>query len=232
MYLKIASLLYKPDLISRLLALALTLICMYFLGGKGYWDCSGKPCWLWVCHRQRGESLRCCFICIFIVFDTLPCPGTNFPRQKDSLQPARQKWSEEDSGTYNWRKVHPSKLAWLNVNFSIISDSIETPLIATEASPHTMADLVAEGGGSRQKGIHILKVSTHGFVAGPKYSAASLKRKLFSQSCTAMSASTLARKGRRMDILIRYFFVSSIWLTFWLSCNFNLGIFFLRQNIC
>ena len=63
MYLKIASLLYKPDLISRLLALALTLICMYFLGGKGYWDCSGKPCWLWVCHRQRGESLRCCFVC-------------------------------------------------------------------------------------------------------------------------------------------------------------------------
>ena len=36
MYLKNASLLYKPDLISRLLALALTLICMYFPGGKGY----------------------------------------------------------------------------------------------------------------------------------------------------------------------------------------------------
>ena len=96
------------------------------------------------------------------------------------------------------------------MNFSIISDSIKTPLIATEASPHTMADLVAEGGGSRQKGIHILKVSTRGTVAVPEYSAAILKKELFSQSCTAMSASTLARKGRRMDILIRYFFVSSI----------------------
>ena len=63
MHLKIASLLYKLDLISRPLALALTLTCMYILGGKGYWDCSGKPCWLWVCHWQRGESLRCCFIC-------------------------------------------------------------------------------------------------------------------------------------------------------------------------
>ena len=63
MYLKIASLLYKLDLICRMFGLALTLTCMYILGGKGYWDCSGKPCWLWVCHRQRGESLRCCFIC-------------------------------------------------------------------------------------------------------------------------------------------------------------------------
>ena len=25
------------------------------------------------------------------VFDTVPCPGTNLPRQKDSLQPAGQK---------------------------------------------------------------------------------------------------------------------------------------------
>ena len=96
------------------------------------------------------------------------------------------------------------------MNFSIISDSIKTPPKAIEATPHTMADLVAEGGGSRQKGIHILKVSPHGTVAGPNYSAANLKKKLFSQSCMAMSASTLARKGRRMDILIRYFFVSSI----------------------
>ena len=96
------------------------------------------------------------------------------------------------------------------MNFSIISDSIKTPLIAIEATPNTMADLVAEGGGSRQKGIHILKVSTRGTVAVPEYSAAILKKELFSQSCTAMSASTLARKGRRMDILIRYFFVSSI----------------------
>ena len=150
-----------------------------------------------------------------LVIDTLPCPGTNFPRQKDSLQPARQKWSEKDSGTYNWRKVHPSKLAWLNLNFSIISDSIKTPLIAIEATPHphTMADLVAEGGGSRQKGIHILKVSARGTVASPNYSAAILKKELFSQSCTAMSASTLARKGRRMDIRIRYFLFSSIRLT-------------------
>ena len=97
-----------------------------------------------------------------LVIDTLPCPGTNFPRQKDSLQPARQKWSEKDSGTYNWRKVHPSKLAWLNLNFSIISDSIKTPLKAIETTPYTMTDLVAEGGGSRQKGIHILKVSARG----------------------------------------------------------------------
>ena len=91
------------------------------------------------------------------------------------------------------------------MNFSIISDSIKTPLIAIEATPHphTMADLVAEGGGSRQKGIHILKVSTRGTVAGPNYSAVNLKKKLFSQSCTAMSASTLERKGRRMATLIR-----------------------------
>ena len=97
----------------------------------------------------------------------------------------------------------------MNVNFSIISDSIKTPLIAIEATPHTMTDLVAEGGGSRQKGIHILKVSTRGTVAGPNYSAAILKKELFSQSCTAMSASTLARKGRRMDIRIRYLFVTA-----------------------
>ena len=89
------------------------------------------------------------------------------------------------------------------MNFSIISDSIKTPLKAIEATPHTMADLVAEGGGSRQKGIHILKVSTRGTVAGPNYSAVNLKKKLFSQSCTAMSASTLERKGRRMATLIR-----------------------------
>ena len=95
----------------------------------------------------------------------------------------------------------------MNANSSIISDSIKTPLIAIEATPHTMADLVTEGGGSRQKGIHILKVSLHGTVAGPKYLNAILKKELFSQSCTAMSASTLARKGRRMDILIRYLFV-------------------------
>ena len=38
---------------------------IFLLGGKGYWHCSGKPCWLWVCNRQRGESLRCCFICTF-----------------------------------------------------------------------------------------------------------------------------------------------------------------------
>ena len=93
------------------------------------------------------------------------------------------------------------------MNSSIISDSIKTPLIAIEATPHTMADLVTEGGGSRQKGIHILKVSPHGTVAGPKNLNAILKKKLFSQSCMAMSASTLARKGRRMDILIRYLFV-------------------------
>ena len=41
-----------------------------------------------------------------------------------------------------------------------------------------MADLVAEGGGSRQKGIHILKVSTRGNVASPKYSVAILKKEL------------------------------------------------------
>ena len=36
MYLKIASMLYKSDLISRLLALAFTLMYMYILGGEGY----------------------------------------------------------------------------------------------------------------------------------------------------------------------------------------------------
>ena len=36
MHLKIASLLCKPDLISRLLALAFTLMYMYILGGEGY----------------------------------------------------------------------------------------------------------------------------------------------------------------------------------------------------
>ena len=28
---------------------------------------------------------------VHLVIDTLPCSGTNFPRQKDSLQPAGQK---------------------------------------------------------------------------------------------------------------------------------------------